>query len=295
MKQQKKLLKERGYKMITFEEKTHTYRNDGVAIPSVSEILGAVLGSHYEDIPEIILEIAAKKGTLVHEEVQGYEALGLEGFTDELEQYKILKEKYNINVKKMEEIVFSENNIVPFAGRYDMLLKGNIIADIKTTYNLDIERTTWQLSLYAYALGLKSKKGFIVWLRPEKAEFKEVELYSKEEVEDLLLKFKNGETIKKEVVELKSLDLTASKQLKKYLEEIKKAEENIKVFKDALLEEMGSRGVKSFDNGEVVISYVEETERKTIDSKKLKEEYPEVAEKCEKVSKVKPSIRIKLK
>lgn len=64
-------------------------------------------------------------------------------------------------------------------------------------------------------------------------------------------------------------------------------------YKKALLEGMEEYGIKKAESDDLVITYVEPTERASIDTKKLWAEYQDVAFKCEKVSPVKASVRIK--
>ena len=58
---------------------------------------------------------------------------------------------------------------------------------------------------------------------------------------------------------------------------------------------MEKHDIKKWDNEVMIVTYVAPTTRTSIDSKKLKEDMPEVVEKYSKTSNVKSSIRIKLK
>lgn len=62
-----------------------------------------------------------------------------------------------------------------------------------------------------------------------------------------------------------------------------------------LQEAMDAHGVKSFENDILRISYVEPTTKTTIDSKKLKSELPEIADKYTKISAVKGYVKITVK
>lgn len=52
--------------MLEFDGSTHTYRWDGVVVPSVTQILDSVL-REYEGIPPDVLRAAQERGTYVHE------------------------------------------------------------------------------------------------------------------------------------------------------------------------------------------------------------------------------------
>ena len=75
----------------------------------------------------------------------------------------------------------------------------------------------------------------------------------------------------------------------------KQLEAQDKEMRQQLQEAMDKYGVKKFENDILKITYVEPTTRTTIDSKKLKEELPAVAEKYTKRTLVKGSVRIEVK
>jgi hypothetical protein len=65
--------------------------------------------------------------------------------------------------------------------------------------------------------------------------------------------------------------------------------------REKLLEAMEQYGVKTFENDMLSVTYVAPTTRTTIDSTKLKKDMPEIAEKYQKVSDIKASIKITVK
>lgn len=75
----------------------------------------------------------------------------------------------------------------------------------------------------------------------------------------------------------------------------KKLDEQEKVMKQKLQEAMETYGVKSFETPEIKFMYVAPTTRTTIDSKKLKADYPDIAEAYSKTSNVSASVRITVK
>lgn len=69
-------------------------------------------------------------------------------------------------------------------------------------------------------------------------------------------------------------------------------DKNMRAQLEKIMEECG---IKSFENDMIKITYINQTERKTIDSDKLRKELPDVAEKYTKVSKVKATTKITVK
>ena len=83
--------------------------------------------------------------------------------------------------------------------------------------------------------------------------------------------------------------LTDIVQQKKHIEEVEKQ------VRETLLHTMEQHGIKSFENDVIKLTYVAPSERKTIDSTRLKKEHPEIAEAYMKVSQVKSSVKIEVK
>lgn len=80
------------------------------------------------------------------------------------------------------------------------------------------------------------------------------------------------------------------------LDKQKKAlEKQDKEVRNALKKTMDEFGIKSFENDILKVTFVEETTRTSIDSAKLKKDYPDIAEKYSKTSKVSASVRISVK
>lgn len=94
---------------------------------------------------------------------------------------------------------------------------------------------------------------------------------------------------------MKSAVPEALKSITKIAKELKKLEDQKKIFQQKILEAMEEHGVKSFETPDIKFTYVAPTTRTTVDSKKLKEKYPEVAAECSKVSEVSSSVRISVK
>lgn len=81
-------------------------------------------------------------------------------------------------------------------------------------------------------------------------------------------------------------------EILKQLDELKKQEA---IIKEDLMEEMKKRGLVKIDTTKLTITYVDATTRESFDSKKLKEEKPEIYDEYCRISPVKDSIRIKVK
>jgi predicted phage-related endonuclease len=65
--------------------------------------------------------------------------------------------------------------------------------------------------------------------------------------------------------------------------------------KEAILHEMQNKCIFKVETPELSITYVAATDRESLDSKRLKQELPDVYDSFVKISKVKPSVRLRLK
>lgn len=108
-------------------------------------------------------------------------------------------------------------------------------------------------------------------------------------MEELLKKYTNNEL---EIEELEKQMTMAIAQLKNSQTALKEANEKIK---QEIMTSMEQNEVKKYENNFIAITYVAPTTKNTVDTKKLKEEYNEVYNKCLKTSDVKASLRIKIK
>lgn len=73
---------------------------------------------------------------------------------------------------------------------------------------------------------------------------------------------------------------------------IKEAEDELK---RAILSEFEKYGIIKIDTPELMINYIAATDRESLDTKALKEDLPDIYDTYVKLTKVKPSLRIKVK
>lgn len=107
-----------------------------------------------------------------------------------------------------------------------------------------------------------------------------------------------GHSVMEESTDLASFQSKAMATMQKIADldlQKKQLEAQDKEVRQQLQEIMNQYGIKKFENDILKITYVEPTTRSTIDSKKLKEELPAIAEKYTKITTVKGSVRIDVK
>ena len=118
-----------------------------------------------------------------------------------------------------------------------------------------------------------------------------------EKVEDKTELTESGKT-EAEQTEIVTLDQKvpeAIKAMTDLLTQQKEIEKQVSDMRDVIKVAMEQYGVKSFENDDIKITYIAPTERKSIDSTRLKKEHPEIAEAYQKVSQVKSTVKIEIR
>lgn len=282
---------------VEFDELNHTYKLGDKKLSGITGILSKyVFPDKYKDVPDFVLQKAKDKGSLIHNEIH----MALLGFkpsepTNEYLSFKGL----NINWLASEYLVSDNEN---FASSIDLIDNDLNLYDIKTSYKLDKEYVSWQLSIYAYLFelqnpGLKIKNLAGIHLRGDVCKLVPVERKSTEQVKELF----DVALGKKEALAVNEEDsrLTRLAQIEMFIVEQKNALDTLEKqrdeMKNILLNEMNKRNISKFESDLLTITKKEAYERKSIDSKQLQEEEPEIYKKYLKVTQVKESIVIKLK
>ena len=284
--------------MITFDPATHTYELDGKKLVSVTQLLRKHgLAPDYSGVSEAVLNAAANRGTMIHEELDTYNKTGEIGFTIECADYVVWLAENGVEPVTSEQIV--HNDIV--AGTFDVLLRTKdgekILADFKTTSSLHRDSVAWQLSIYEALLGETVDHLMVFHFADGGLRVVEIPRKPKEEVDRLFACERAGELYRQEITDLVDAHQIAAMEAAEALiaeaEAMKaKAEQTMAEIKTALLSAMEQHGVKTVETGTLKITYVGATEKRIIDTARLKKEQPEIAEQYMKTSTTAANLRI---
>ena len=181
--------------MIEFLKEQHLYLKDGILVKSVTQILQLIFPDKYKGIDRKILSKKAEFGTNGHAIIEHLKVDNLENAKKEVSQiqnidlqicireYLRLVEKYNIEPLIHEKIVSYKYS---YCGTLDLIanVKGiRSLCDIKFTSELDTEYLSWQLGMYALALGETFDSYYCVWLpKKELGQLVEIVPKTKEEI-----------------------------------------------------------------------------------------------------------------
>jgi len=295
---------------LQFDSEKHRYTVNGTELSSATGLLGNDLSF----IPKDILEKAQNYGTLVHSELEHYinnKYMGSffnkptqEYYSNEIEEFKKWEADKDI-IGASEIKVFDEQKKI--SGTIDLvcLLNGKItIIDFKTSAQAHKKQWAKQLSVYAYVIEKVFHKipDIKVMHFDKNNDGKLIGVYDLEynkTVEDIIDAHANGEEYEENQLTIDDKTLQAITERERALADIESAkkslEAQIKDYREKLKQAMVEQGVTKFENDYIRINYIEETTRKRIDSKKLKAEKPEIYNNYLKESKIKDSVRVKIK
>lgn len=276
---------------IVFDPKAHEYLLIGEDFSSttysgVTSILKQVLfPNKYKDVDADVLERAAVRGTRIHELCQATDTVptdrreGDEQYIAEVTNYELLKKSNDITMIANEYLVSRDDWGV--ASQIDCVDSEGNLYDIKTTYRLDTEYVSWQLSFYAEMFEaqnptLKAGKLYAIWLRGTESKLVEVPRKTPEQVEQVIQAWQAGETLT--TAEGDDIDRLVA------------IEEQIAILKDSLseletkrtqaLEPIQARmiedGVKSVDNPHIKITLVADSTSTRFDSKRFKADHSDL-------------------
>lgn len=295
---------------VVFDEERHTYTLNGKPLMGITGILHKyIFPDKYANIPQAVLDRAAERGHEIHRQVQ----MWIEGFpfaesAPEVEAFM----KQGINFTESEYLV---SDMEHFASSIDIVDADDNLYDIKTTYSLDTDYLSWQLSIYAYLFELQNKRPagnlFGVWLRNGECKIIEVKRIEAEIIRALLNAAAKDEPFENPMAttDKDNADMTvmANQQqklamlaaLEKGIADMetkrKEMEADSALLKESLLEVMEKNGIKTFETDNIKLTVKAASERKTFDSTRFKADCPDVYEKYLKTSSVKSSLTIKLK
>ena len=272
---------------VDFNPEAHTYTLDGVRLQGITGMLERQLFPRkYENVPQEVLDRAAERGSFVHEVCELVDELGITHESPEAQNYRRMKTDLHL-VHEASEYLVSDNK--HFASCIDKVYRTGettfSLADIKTTYRLDLDYVRWQLSVYAYLFELqnpevKADRLFAVWLRGEEARHVEVERIPSEVIRDLLAaeaegrQFANPYAVQEADINLPDKYLDMEQSIIEISEQAKFWADRKKELTDGVMKEMVKAGVYSWKGRNVSFTRKKDSIRKTFDRAAFDRDHP---------------------
>lgn len=287
---------------VVFEDITHSYLLDKefylMGVTSLMKKHG--LSADYSTVDEEKLDKAKQRGSKGHKDIEMY-------CKGQLKRHNAVTKAFaSLNLDVLEsEFLISDNEMI--ASQIDLILKDYTIIDIKFTSELHIRPLQWQLSIYAFLLeqtyNIKVPKVYALHFdKNNKPALVEIQRLDDSYVIALLEAERNGTILDQDSLVATSNADKAVMELHRvtsYIESLKKkideAEKEKEELQNAFLQKMEETGTKSIVTEFCKITYIEAKTRTSLDTKRIKEELPDVYEAYKTTSNVKASIRITIK
>lgn len=299
---------------VIYIEETHEYFTpDFKKLHGITGFINEQLfPGKLDGIPESVLSLATERGKRVHEECENIDNEGIEAESKQGENYLRLKSDFGLTHIASEYIVTDNEFIASpidkvYLGRYSNSV---ILGDIKTTYKLDMLYLSWQLSIYAYFFQKQNPNLIVdhllaIWLRGDDNDtIVPVERIPDKEIEIFLQCCKEGlkyvDNCSADFYVAKLNDLpekvnNVEESVYQLIEIQKTLDEQMNKFKSQLLELMKEAKADNIKGDLITITRKKAYSRESIDTKALKEKYPDIYVEFIKYSDVKESIQIKAK
>lgn len=305
------------------QEGLHKYLFGLEELTGVTTILKDVMfRDKYTGIDDAVLRNAADRGTAIHAAVQAC-MMGQEIFEldEDLKPFLLDAtqargawiadaERRGMRAVAVEYLVSDCKEV---ASKIDVVRKVGdgkyAIADIKTTYQVDIEYVSWQLSVYKYLFEHQNPNSEVVemqvfWYncREKEWQIREIQDKGTAEVERLLDAWRKGEYWGLPMpadTEYPAPLLNIGQMYAEIEYKIKEYTAQRNEFRSRLQGLMEEHNVPQVKLEGFTCTYVGESERKGFDYKRLIEEHPELwdglLEEYQTTTRVKPSLKITLK
>lgn len=249
--------------------------------------------NEFDGIPEAMLQEAAQYGTEVHESIEMFDTFWLNDGTQEVQDYISLCNEYGLIHERSEYTVTDGKD---WASNIDKVYRSSnntfLIGDIKTYGTMTtekLEKTRWQLSIYAYFFELQNKgarveKLFIIHIRNKEktdgtfdhiSEILSVERIPSETCKELLdadlqgKQFVNPYSIPKKYKEQEGY-------IRQLIQTKNETEEELSRLKSEILGDMEAMGVRTWGTGTMRLTRKMPSVRTSFNATKFKEDYPDI-------------------
>lgn len=280
---------------IVFDPVEHTYTLNGSSLQGITHVIkDKLFPDEYNNVPDSVLAKAAERGNRIHKVLEMHDLYNIETQDcEELTNY----------IKAVQDYPFLANHVASeylvtdsqqYASAIDKVYEdgkgGVILADIKTTYTLNTEYVSWQLSIYSYFFSLLNPDInithlYAIWLRGDKFKIVEVRRQSEENVKKLLYT--------DEIPLLNDIDFDEEEliTLKIEADEAKKAYDQKRLEVQHYMVDMDA---KQIVGSKCKITIKDDTERISFDTKRFKADHPDLYEEYITKSTVKGGLLITL-
>ena len=279
---------------VLFNKELHEYWLGDKQLSGITGMLQRQLfPDEFEGIPDNLLQEAVRYGIEVHESIEAFDTSWLNDGTQEVKDYISLCNEYGLVHEKSEYTVTDGES---WASNIDKVYRMSddtfSLGDIKTYGTMTSEKqekARWQLSVYAYFFELQNKGAkvdrlFILHIRNKAKHdgtfdhirnIMPVERIPSDICKELLDTDLQG----KQFINPYSIPEKYRRQedyIRQLIQTKDDVEEKLKILKSEILEDMESKGVKTWDTGTMRLTRKLPTTRLSFNATQFKADHPEL-------------------
>lgn len=278
---------------VLFNKERHEYWLGNRQLSGITGMLQRQLfPDEFNNVPEEAIKEAARYGTEVHESIELFDSSWINDGTQEVLDYIGLCQENGLVHERSEYTVTDGEN---WASNIDKVYRSSddtfSLGDIKTYGTMTsekLEKARWQLSIYAHFLELQNRDAkvgnlFILHIRNKAKQdgtfdhirnIMPVERIPSDICKELLDTDLQG----KQFINPYSIPEKYREQedyIRQLIQTKDDVEEKLKILKSEILEDMESKGVKTWDTGTMRLTRKLPTTRLSFNSTQFKADHPE--------------------
>ena len=279
---------------VLFNKERHEYWLGDKQLSGITGMLQRQLfPDEFDNVPEGMLQEAARYGMEVHESIEAFDSSWINDGTQEVLDYISLCQENGLVHERSEYTVTDGEN---WASNIDKVYRSSddtfSLGDIKTYGTMTsekLEKARWQLSIYAYFLELQNRDArvgnlFILHIRNKAKQdgtfdhirnIMPVERIPSDICKELLDTDLQG----KQFINPYSIPEKYREQedyIRQLIQTKDDVEEKLKILKSEILEDMESKGVKTWDTGTMRLTRKLPTTRLSFNATQFKADHPEL-------------------
>lgn len=279
---------------VLFNKERHEYWLGNRQLSGITGMLQRQLfPDEFDNVPEGMLQEAARYGTEVHESIEAFDSSWINDGTQEVQDYISLCQENGLVHERSEYTVTDGEN---WASNIDKVYRSSddtfSLGDIKTYRTMTpdkLEKARWQLSNYAYFFELQNKDAkidrlFILHIRNKAKQdgtFDHIcNILPIERIpSDICKELLDTDLMGKQFVNPYSIPDKYRRQeeyIRQLIQTKDDVEEKLKILKSEILEDMESKGVKTWDTGTMRLTRKLPTTRLSFNATQFKADHPEL-------------------
>ena len=279
---------------VLFNKERHEYWLGDKQLSGITGMLQRQLfPDEFNNVPEEAIKEAARYGTEIHESIELFDSSWINDGTQEVLDYIELCQENGLVHERSEYTVTDGEN---WASNIDKVYRSSddtfSLGDIKTYGTMTsekLEKARWQLSIYAYFFKLQNKGAkvdrlFILHIRNKAKQdgtFDHIRnIMPVERIPSVICKeLLDTDLMGKQFVNPYSIPDKYRRQedyIRRLIQTKDDVEEKLKILKSEILEDMESKGVKTWDTGTMRLTRKLPTTRLSFNATQFKADHPEL-------------------